>query len=59
MTTRRKFIKQTTIGVAAISWGNIIPEMSAKSCTNIIGAPMTRNNVRMKRTCKTACAKEL
>lgn len=38
MTTRRDFIKQTAIGATAISWGGLIPGMSAASYANIPGA---------------------
>ncbi|WP_080905371.1 Gfo/Idh/MocA family protein [Parabacteroides sp. Marseille-P3160] len=38
MTTRRNFIKKAALGTAAISFGGIIPGMSAKSYANVIGA---------------------
>jgi predicted dehydrogenase len=38
MTTRRNFIKQAAIGSAAISFGGVIPGMSAKNYANIAGA---------------------
>lgn len=36
--TRRKFIKTTATGVAALTFGGILPGFSAKSYANIIGA---------------------
>ena len=38
MTTRREFIKNVTIGTAAISVGGVLPSFSAKSYKNIVGA---------------------
>jgi predicted dehydrogenase len=38
MTTRRDFIKKTAIGATALSWGGIIPGLSAQSYANIPGA---------------------
>ncbi|MEI6140447.1 MAG: Gfo/Idh/MocA family oxidoreductase [Mariniphaga sp.] len=37
-TTRRKFIKNTTIGTAALTVGGVLPGFSAKSYSRIIGA---------------------
>ncbi|MDR1724205.1 MAG: Gfo/Idh/MocA family oxidoreductase [Tannerella sp.] len=38
MTTRREFIRNVTVGSAAMTLGGVIPGMSAKSYANIIGA---------------------
>jgi predicted dehydrogenase len=38
MTTRRNFIKQAALGSAAISFGGVLPGMSARSYANIAGA---------------------
>lgn len=38
MTTRRNFLKQAAIGTAALSFGGVVPGMSAKSYANIAGA---------------------
>jgi len=38
MVTRRKFIRQAAMGAAALSFGGVVPGMSAKSYAKIIGA---------------------
>ncbi|WP_353129191.1 Gfo/Idh/MocA family oxidoreductase [Parapedobacter pyrenivorans] len=38
MNSRRDFIKKTTIGAAALSFGGILPGLSARGYANIVGA---------------------
>lgn len=38
MTTRRSFIKKAVAGTAILSFGGVLPEFSAKSYANIVGA---------------------
>ena len=38
MITRRNFIKRAVAGTAMLSFGGVLPEFSAKSYANIVGA---------------------